>query len=49
VDVTDIPGVHPNDAYAKISEMLNTGWQVIKADEGLLLAQKIIRSGSDPP
>jgi hypothetical protein len=40
VDVTDIPGVHPNDAYAQIVTMLNTDWQLLQADDGLILAQK---------
>jgi uncharacterized membrane protein len=40
VDVTDIPGVHPNDAYAKLMDMLHSGWSVLKADQGLILAQK---------
>jgi uncharacterized membrane protein len=40
VDITDIPGVHPNDAYTKIMDMLTSNWQLLKADQGLLLAQK---------
>ncbi|NJN96792.1 MAG: DUF2079 domain-containing protein [Anaerolineales bacterium] len=40
VDVTDIPGVHPNDARTKIMELLAADWQLLKADQGLLLAQK---------
>lgn len=40
VDVTDIPGVHPNDARAKILAMLNTDWQLLAADSGLLLAYR---------
>lgn len=40
VDVTDIPGVHPNDARAKLLHMLQANWQLLAADEGLLLAQK---------
>jgi uncharacterized membrane protein len=40
VDVTDIPGVHPHDARARILELLQSGWQVLAADQGLLLAQK---------
>jgi len=39
VDVTDIPGVHPNDAQAQIVEMLDTDWQLLQADQGLILAQ----------
>ncbi len=39
VDVTDIPGVHPNDARAQIVEMLSTDWQLLQADQGLILAQ----------
>ena len=40
IDVTDIPGVHPNDAHTKITEMLNTDWSLLNADQGLILAQK---------
>ena len=40
VDVTDIPGVHPNDARAKLLQLLQTGWRLLAADDGLLLAQK---------
>ncbi len=40
VDVTDIPGVHPNDAHAKIVDLLNTTWQLRQANQGLILAQK---------
>jgi uncharacterized membrane protein len=40
VDVTDIPGVHPNDAYAQIVDMLQTNWRLIEADQGLILAKK---------
>ncbi len=39
VDVTDIPGVHPNDARAKILAMLNGEWQLLEAEQGLILAQ----------
>jgi uncharacterized membrane protein len=41
VDVSDIPGVHPNDAHTQILNMLNTDWRVLQADQGLLLAQKL--------
>lgn len=40
VDVTDIPGVHPNDAHAKLLDLPGAGWTVLKADQGLILAQK---------
>lgn len=40
VDVTDIPGVHPNDAYAKLMNLLHSDWSLLKADQGLILAQK---------
>jgi hypothetical protein len=40
VDVTDIPGVHPNDTHTKIMEMLKTDWQLLKAEYGLILAKK---------
>jgi hypothetical protein len=51
VDVTDIPGVHPNDAHTKILDLLNSGWNLIQADQGLILAQKStpITSVSPPP
>ncbi len=41
VDVSDIPGVHPNDAHTKILNMLNTDWRILQADQGLLLAQRL--------
>lgn len=40
VDVTDIPGVHPNDARTKIRQMLNTDWRLLAADQGLILARR---------
>ncbi len=40
VDVTDIPGVHPNDAQAKILSMLSADWHLLQANQGLILAQK---------
>ncbi|GAB4442251.1 MAG: hypothetical protein Fur0044_38670 [Anaerolineae bacterium] len=40
VDVTDIPGVHPNDAHTKLMDLLAADWQLLRADQGLLLAQK---------
>lgn len=40
VDVTDIPGVHPNDARSQLLQMLTTGWQLLAASDGLILAQK---------
>jgi uncharacterized membrane protein len=40
VDVADIPGIHPNDAHTQLIDMLNTDWQLLKADHGLLLAQR---------
>lgn len=40
VDVTDIPGVHPNDAQAKIMDLLQSDWHLIEASHGLLLARK---------
>jgi len=48
VDVTDIPGVHPNDAHTQIVEMLDTEWQVIQADQGLILAQKSASNSATP-
>ena len=40
VDVTDIPGTHPNDAYAKINDLIKGEWQILEANHGLILAQK---------
>jgi uncharacterized membrane protein len=40
VDVTDIPGAHPYDAHAKITDMFKTGWTLLEASDGLILAQK---------
>ncbi len=40
VDVTDIPGVHPNDAQRHLMERLKTNWQILSAEHGLLLAKK---------
>jgi uncharacterized membrane protein len=40
VDVTDVPGTHPNDTHAQIVDLLNTGWHVLNADQGLILARK---------
>ncbi len=42
VDVTDIPGVHPNDARATLMDLLNSKWQLQQADHGLILAQKTV-------
>ncbi|MCB0172725.1 MAG: DUF2079 domain-containing protein [Anaerolineae bacterium] len=44
IDVTDISGVHPNDAYAKIEQLLKTNWQLIEASDGLILAEKSLES-----
>jgi len=40
VDVTDVPGVHPNDARTKIMAMLDGEWQLLQARQGLILAQR---------
>jgi uncharacterized membrane protein len=48
VDVTDIPGVHPNDAQAKIMDMLTSNWQLLRANHGLILAQKSTMPLSSP-
>jgi uncharacterized membrane protein len=45
VDVMDIPGVHPNDARAKLLDMLNSGWQLLAADHGLILARRFPPAG----
>ncbi|RME69909.1 MAG: DUF2079 domain-containing protein [Chloroflexi bacterium] len=47
VDVTDIPGVHPNDARARLLDLLNRGWQVLAAEEGLVLARR--EAAASPP
>ncbi len=47
VDVTDIPGVHPNDAQAHLLNLLDHDWRLLQADQGLILAQK--SSASSPP
>mgnify|MGYP001163171051 CR=1 FL=1 len=39
VDVTDVPGSHPNDVRAKLLAMLADGWQLVATGPGLLLAQ----------
>ncbi|GIK42711.1 MAG: hypothetical protein BroJett011_65440 [Chloroflexota bacterium] len=49
VDVTDIPGVHPNDAYAKLMNLLYSDWSPLKADQGLILAQKSLAVVPTPP
>ncbi|MBE7550204.1 MAG: DUF2079 domain-containing protein [Anaerolineales bacterium] len=49
VDVTDIPGVHPNDAYAKLMSLLHSDWSLLKADQGLILAQKSLALVPTPP
>jgi uncharacterized membrane protein len=42
VDVTDIPGTHPNDARTQIMELLAGGdWQLLAAEHGLILAQRV--------
>lgn len=40
LDVTDIPGVHPNDAYSQIMNRLTSNWQLLRAEHGLILARK---------
>ena len=40
VDITDVPGNHPNDTHARLVDMLNTDWQLLTATDGLLLAKK---------
>ncbi len=40
IDVTDIPGTHPNDARTRILEMLEGDWRLVEADQGLLLAHR---------
>lgn len=40
VDVTDIPGTHPNDAHAQIMTLLDTDWHLFDAVHGLILARK---------
>jgi uncharacterized membrane protein len=48
VDVTDIPGVHPYDAHTKIIELLTTNWQLVQADQGLILAQRSAAPNTTP-
>jgi len=41
VDVTDVPGVHPNDVRATINKMLASGnWQLLDAVDGFVLLKK---------
>jgi hypothetical protein len=40
VDVTDISGVHPHDVYTQIYQMLDAEWGLLRADQGLIFAQK---------
>ncbi len=40
VDVTDVPGSHPNDVHTQLQDMLATNWQVDGVGPGLLLARK---------
>ena len=40
VDVTDIPGMHPYDAHNQLRDMLRHDWQLITANQGLILARK---------
>ena len=47
IDVTDIPGVHPYDAYAKIRTLGEQGWRVLQARQGLLLAKKSAQANDD--
>jgi len=41
VDVTDVPGVHPNEVKAKIDELLSNGkWHVLSAIDGFILMER---------
>ena len=40
IDVTDISGVHPNDARTAVEALLQTDWHLRQATHGLILAQK---------
>ncbi len=41
VDVTDVPGVHPNDVRAQLEGLLASGqWQLLDAANGFVLLQK---------
>jgi uncharacterized membrane protein len=42
VDVTDIPGTHPNDAHSQVMGLLNNGWTPLMATDGLLLAENSV-------
>ena len=45
VDITDISGAHPYDVHATLQDMLNEDWQLLQANQGLILAKK----GAAPP
>jgi hypothetical protein len=49
VDVTDIPGIHPNDSYARLVGMLHSNWRLLEADHGLILAEKAPPQALSPP
>ncbi|MFQ5610758.1 MAG: DUF2079 domain-containing protein [Anaerolineae bacterium] len=40
VDVSDVPGAHPNDVRAKIEELLAGGWSLLDAADGFILLKK---------
>ena len=41
VDVTDVPGVHPNDLHSRLSDLLHSGeWTVRQAVDGFILLHK---------
>lgn len=48
IDLTDIPGVHPNDARAKILELLQDEWELLAAADGLILARRSPQAVAGP-
>jgi uncharacterized membrane protein len=44
IDVTDISGVHPNDARSVVDALLQSDWRLLQATHGLILAQKRLAS-----
>ena len=41
MDVTDVPGVHPNDVQSQIRRLLNNGqWWLVTATDGFILLKK---------
>ena len=51
VDVTDVPGVHPNDVQSRIRTLLNEGqWRLLAATDGfILLKREVVAEGQVLP